>query len=132
LLILRGFSLRRTGIASYRPNRVRRKTKCWARFACFFLIGSTTSAQSAQPLSKATAERLRIPLARMHSPQLESQIIDFRSGIGPDEAATIALYSNPALRSIRDRRGLAVAQLIQAELFRTRRFHMRATLSLVA
>src|SRR5207302_700465 len=40
--------------------------------------------------------------------------IDLRRGIGPDDAATIALYSNPALRAIRDRRGLAAAQLIQA------------------
>jgi outer membrane protein TolC len=42
--------------------------------------------------------------------------LDPRGGIGPDEAATIALYSNPALRAIRDRRGLAVAQLIQARI----------------
>jgi outer membrane protein TolC len=42
--------------------------------------------------------------------------LDPRAGIGPDEAATIALYSNPALRAIRDRRGLAVAQLIQARI----------------
>ena len=40
--------------------------------------------------------------------------MDLRQGIGPDEAATIALYSNPALRAIRDRRGLVAAQLIQA------------------
>src|SRR5207244_10735284 len=49
-----------------------------------------------------------------HGPEFGSQVIDFRGGIGPDEAATIALYANPALRSIRDRRGLATAQLIQA------------------
>jgi outer membrane protein TolC len=93
---------------------VRRKTKCWARFACLFLVGSTTYAQSEQSLSKATTERLRVPQTRIHSPEFGSQIIDLRGGIGPDEAATIALYSNPALRSIRDRRGLAAAQLIQA------------------
>ncbi len=93
---------------------VRRKTKCWARFACLFLVGSTTYAQSEQSLSKATAERLRVPQTRIRRPEFGPQIIDFRSGIGPDEAATIALYSNPALRSIRDRRGLAAAQLTQA------------------
>src|SRR5437867_10130024 len=43
-------------------------------------------------------------LFRSSSEQLS---IDLRSGIGPDDAATIALYSNPALRAIRDRRGLA-------------------------
>jgi cobalt-zinc-cadmium efflux system outer membrane protein len=93
---------------------VRRKTKRWAWFACLFLLGSATRAQPEQPLPDATADRLRIPLARIHSPEFGSQVIDFRAGIGPDEAATIALYSNPALRSIRDRRGLAAAQLIQA------------------
>lgn len=43
-------------------------------------------------------------------------MVDLRNGIGPDEAATIALYSNPALRAIRDRRGLAAAQLVQARI----------------
>jgi outer membrane protein TolC len=43
-----------------------------------------------------------------------SQVVDVRHGIGPDEAAATALYSNPALRAIRDRRGLAAAQVIQA------------------
>jgi outer membrane protein TolC len=43
-----------------------------------------------------------------------SQVVDVRHGIGPDEAAAISLYSNPALRAIRDRRGLAAAQVIQA------------------
>ena len=44
----------------------------------------------------------------------ESLEFDLRRGIGPDQAAVIAAYLNPALRSIRDRRQLAVAQLIQA------------------
>ena len=58
----------------------------------------------------------RNPPPRIHSREVPSQIVDLRRGIGPDEAATIALYSNPALRAIRDRRGLAVAQLIQARI----------------
>jgi len=57
---------------------------------------------------------MRIPASRIHSREVLSQIVDLRRGIGPDEAAAIALYSNPALRAIRDRRGLAAAQLIQA------------------
>ena len=48
------------------------------------------------------------------APKFHRKIVDLRHGIGPDDAATIALYSNPALRAIRDRRGLAAAQLIQA------------------
>ncbi len=57
---------------------------------------------------------LRIPASRFDDPKLKSQVVDLRSGIGPDEAATIALYSNPALCAIRDRRGLAAVQLIRA------------------
>jgi cobalt-zinc-cadmium efflux system outer membrane protein len=57
---------------------------------------------------------LRIPASRFKNQSAEQLSIDLRRGIGPDEASAIALYSNPALRAIRDRRGLAAAQLIQA------------------
>ena len=57
---------------------------------------------------------LRIPGSRFQNRSPEDLHVDLAKGIGPDEAATIALFSNPALRSIRDRRGLATAQLIQA------------------
>ena len=56
----------------------------------------------------------RVPASRFQNRSPESLLVDLRHGIGPDEAAAIALYSNPALRAIRDRRGLAAAQLIQA------------------
>jgi len=67
------------------------------------------------PVQAAAIETtLRVPASRFKN-QLPDQLsIDFRRGIGPDDAATIALYSNPALRAVRDRRGLAAAQLIQA------------------
>src|SRR5690242_1481931 len=81
---------------------------------CLLLIASISSSSAEQPLSDSTVETLRVPASRIHSPGTASQLLDLRSGIGPDEAATIALYSNPALRTIRDRRGLAAAQLIQA------------------
>src|SRR5947207_6545513 len=57
---------------------------------------------------------ISIPASRFQDRSHEQLSIDLRRGIGPDDAATIALYSNPALRAIRDRRRLAVAQLIQA------------------
>ena len=64
--------------------------------------------------SNTVETTLRIPASRFSNSSLEQLPIDLRTGIGPDDAAAIALYSNPALRSIRDRRGLASAQLIQA------------------
>jgi len=56
----------------------------------------------------------RVSVSRFQNLSPRQLSIDLRRGIGPDEAAAIALYSNPALRAIRDRRGLAAAQLIQA------------------
>ena len=67
-----------------------------------------------RPIEPRPNDLLRIPANQIHGSVTEPLIVDLAKGIGPDEAATIALFSNPALRSIRDRRGLASAQLIQA------------------
>lgn len=56
----------------------------------------------------------QVPVSRFQNRSSEQLSVHLGRGIGPDEAAAIALYSNPALRAIRDRRGLAAAQLIQA------------------
>src|SRR5436189_1403224 len=64
------------------------------------------------PMQGAPIETmLRIPASRFQNRSPEQLSIDLRRGIGPDDAATIALYSNPGLWAIRDRRGLAAAQL---------------------
>jgi outer membrane protein TolC len=73
-------------------------------------IVSPLKAQSELP----SPQLLRVPSSRMPEARLESLEFDLRRGIGPDEAGVIAAYLNPALRSTRDRRGLAVAQIIQA------------------
>ena len=76
----------------------------------FFALASKSPAQAVPPSEKI----VRVPASRFQNRSPESLSVDLRSGIGPDDAAAIALYSNPALRAIRDRRGLAAAQLIQA------------------
>jgi outer membrane protein TolC len=84
---------------------------------CFFtFVAMTSSLRAESPIHSgfATETAVRIPASRLPRTTLAPLSIDLGKGIGPDEAATIALYSNPALRAIRDRRGLAVAQLIQA------------------
>jgi cobalt-zinc-cadmium efflux system outer membrane protein len=101
-------------MALYRAADVRPITKRPIAITCFFVIASASVARSERPFSDPVTDRLRIPASRIRGPEIPSQIVDLRQGIGPDEAATIALYSNPALRAIRDRRGLAGAQLIQA------------------
>src|SRR5207247_2811730 len=71
-------------------------------------------AESPTQGTAALETMLRIPASHFQNKSAGQLSIDLRRGIGPDDAATIALYSNPALRAIRDRRGLASAQLIQA------------------
>ena len=82
---------------------------------CSAIIGWATGlALAEQPLESGAAHLLRIPASRIDSAAPDPVVVNARVGVGPDEAAAIALYSNPALRAIRDRRGLAAAQLIQA------------------
>jgi outer membrane protein TolC len=76
----------------------------------FFALASESPAQAVLPSEKI----VRVPASRFQNHSPESLSVDLRRGIGPDDAAAIALYSNPALRAIRDRRGLAAAQLTQA------------------
>ncbi|PYK86406.1 MAG: hypothetical protein DMF47_06545, partial [Verrucomicrobia bacterium] len=82
---------------------------------CSAIIGWATGlALAEQPLESGAAHLLRIPASRIDSAVPDPVVVNSRVGVGPDEAAAIALYSNPALRAIRNRRGLAAAQLIQA------------------
>jgi outer membrane protein TolC len=79
--------------------------------AFFFFELAPKSPAQAMPSGEKV---FRVPASRFQNRSPESLSVDLRRGIGPDDAAAIALYSNPALRAIRDRRGLAAAQLIQA------------------
>ncbi|PYL51634.1 MAG: hypothetical protein DMF32_00445 [Verrucomicrobia bacterium] len=42
-------------------------------------------------ISDPLTDTLRVPVSRIRGPEIPSQIVDLRQGIGPDEAATIAL-----------------------------------------
>src|SRR5438046_10299334 len=84
----------------------------------FSISGFICGLRAESPVQGTAIETtLRIPALRFQNRSREQLSIDLRRGIGPDDAATIALYSNPALRAIRDRRGLAAARLIQAGMF---------------
>ena len=93
------------------------------RFLCFFIPLSGCASYHPLPLSNASVQqRLRTPAAKalqiaaaqLHHPLLAPVPLNLRSGIGPDQAAILAVILNPKLRADRDRRGLAAAQLIQA------------------
>jgi cobalt-zinc-cadmium efflux system outer membrane protein len=90
------------------------KTRSWLPFLFGASMLITLRAESPLQPSPALESILRIPASRFRNQTSEQILVDLRRGIGPDDAAAIALYSNPALRAIRDRRKLAAAQLIQA------------------
>jgi cobalt-zinc-cadmium efflux system outer membrane protein len=50
----------------------------------------------------------------LEHPLLQPVEIDLRDGLSPDEAAVLAVLVHPRLRAIRDQRGIATAQLLQA------------------
>lgn len=75
------------------------------------------------PLDKDAVDRALAPLplesisikAQMiHHPLLRPVNFDLGDGLPPDEAAILAVIANPQLRALRDQKGLAQAQLIQA------------------
>src|SRR5438046_924106 len=78
------------------------------------LFVASLRAESPIQATSSSERIVRVPASRFQNRPSDQLSVDLRRGIGPDDAAAIALYSNPALRAIRDRRGLAAAQLIQA------------------
>ena len=75
------------------------------------------------PLDKAAVEKALAPLdlnsitiqAQMiHHPLLKPVDFDLRGGLSPDQAAILAVIANPDLRALRDKKGIAQAQLLQA------------------
>ncbi|PYK87477.1 MAG: hypothetical protein DME40_14170, partial [Verrucomicrobia bacterium] len=70
----------------------------------WFGVSMLPPLRAESPMQGAGIEAiLRIPASRFQDRSHEQLSIDLRRGVGPDDAATIALYSNPALRAIRDR-----------------------------
>ncbi len=59
---------------------------------------------------------MREDVENLHHPLLPAVELDPAQGITPDQAAVIAVVLNPSLRSERDQRGIARAQMIQAGL----------------
>jgi outer membrane protein TolC len=95
----------------------------FSRFLFFFIPLSGCASYHPFPLSNASvqqrlrrpaAKALQIAAAQLHHPLLAPVPLNLRSGIGPDQAAILAVILNPKLRADRDLRGLAAAQLIQA------------------
>ncbi len=68
----------------------------------------------ARKLTPPDMETIRIEAGAIKHPILKPFLIDDRDGLSPEEAALIALLVNPKLRALRDQRGVAAAQLLEA------------------
>ena len=76
-----------------------------------------------QPLDSASVEAalqppkleaLKIAAAKIEHPLLKPIMIDGRDGFSPDEIAVMVVIVSPQLRALRDQRGVANAQVLQA------------------
>lgn len=59
-------------------------------------------------------KNIRILAESIKHPVLKPVLFDYRDGLSPDEAAVFAVIANPMLRGVRDRSGIASAQLLKA------------------
>jgi cobalt-zinc-cadmium efflux system outer membrane protein len=71
-------------------------------------------APSAKTLKPPSMEDLRIGAKEIKHPILKPLDVDIRKGLSPKEAALIAVLANPKLRAVRDQKGIAGVQLLQA------------------
>lgn len=67
-----------------------------------------------EKLTPPTMESVRLQAKEIRHPILRPLEFDISNGLSPDEAAILAVLANPKLRSVRDQRGVAEAQLLQA------------------
>jgi cobalt-zinc-cadmium efflux system outer membrane protein len=65
-------------------------------------------------LKPPSLEAIRIEAKSIQHPILKPIEFNIRDGLSSDEAAILAVIANPTLRAIRDQRGIATAQLLQA------------------
>lgn len=67
-------------------------------------------------LQPPALDRLKVAASKIEHPLLAPLVIDGRDGFSPDEVALLAVLASPALRALRDQRGVAQAQVLQAGL----------------
>jgi cobalt-zinc-cadmium efflux system outer membrane protein len=73
-----------------------------------------SSAAIEKGLAAADPHQLQVSAQSIKHPLLRPIVFDDRNGLTPDQAAILAVLANPSLRAVRDERGLAASQLLQA------------------
>src|ERR1035438_8169105 len=91
--------------------------------SAFVLIGSGCPTYRSKPLDHASVDRalvppamdsVRVAAAQIRHPLLAPIVIDGRGGYTPNEIAAMVVIVSPELRALRDQRGVAEAQVVQA------------------
>jgi outer membrane protein TolC len=65
-------------------------------------------------LAPLPIDRVKVAAAHLDHPLVKPLVIDGNGGFSPDEIAVMAVIMSPELRAVRDQRGVARAQVIQA------------------
>jgi len=65
-------------------------------------------------LAAPAMESVKVEAARIKHPLVGPMVIDGRGGFTPDEVAAMVVVVSPELRALRDQRGVAQAQVVQA------------------
>ncbi|MDB6087274.1 MAG: outer membrane protein TolC [Gammaproteobacteria bacterium] len=65
-------------------------------------------------LAPMPIDRVKVAAASLEHPLVQPIVIDGNGGFSPDELAVMAVIVSPGLRALRDQRGVAQAQVIQA------------------
>ena len=68
----------------------------------------------AATLALPNLETVRLRAKDIQHPILKPVDFDMTNGLSPDEAAILAVLASPKLRAVRDQKGVAAAQLLQA------------------
>jgi len=84
-----------------------------AAAGCYHPLPLTPAAVE-KSLAPPNMEVLRVQAKSVRHPLLAPVDFDERDGLSPDEAAILAVLANPSLRAVRDQRGIAAGQVIQA------------------
>ena len=99
-----------------------RASLCWLAAALMGLLGGCAVYRSMPLNAKSVEEALqprpieavKIAAERLDHPLIKPVRIDGEGGFTPDEIAVMVVIVSPQLRAVRDQRGLAQAQVVQA------------------
>lgn len=85
--------------------------------ACATICACTTQHSTLpQPNAGEALDHLSVQTGTIHHALLSPVALDVRDGLTLDEATALAVAANPRLRTVRAEKGIAAAQLVQAEI----------------